>query len=103
MPGQPLDTFNALAQYTFESGFGAEANILVTSPMNADYAGNMVIPTQYSLDAAVFYKTKRYELKLSATNLTNQHNWTPSDATYAYEGIVSDAGVEVFGSVKLKF
>jgi outer membrane receptor protein involved in Fe transport len=102
-PGQPLDTFNALAQYTFTSGFGAEANVLVTSPMNADYQGYMVIPTQYSVDAAIFYKTKRYELKLSATNLTNQHNWTPSDATYAYEGIVSDAGVEVFGSVKLKF
>ncbi len=102
-PGQPLDTFNALAQYTFTSGFGGEANILVTSPMNADYQGYMVIPTQYSIDAAVFYKTKRYELKLSATNLTNQHNWTPSDATYAYEGIVSDAGIEVFGSVKLKF
>jgi hypothetical protein len=35
--------------------------------------------------------------------VTNQHNWTPSDATYAYEGIVSDAGIEVFGTIKWRF
>ncbi len=102
-PGQPLATINGLAQYTFDNGFGFEANVLVTSPMNADYAGNLVVPWQYSVDSAAFYKTKRYELRITVTNLTNQHNWTPSDATYAYEGIVSDAGIEVFGTVKLKF
>jgi len=102
-PGQPLDTINGLASYTLDSGFGAEANVLVTSPMNADYFGNLVVPWQYSVDASLFYKTKRWVLKLTVTNLTNQHNWTPSDATYAYEGIVSDAGVEVFGTVKWKF
>src|ERR1019366_945113 len=36
-PGQPLNTFNALASYTFPCGFGIESNILVTSPMNNDY------------------------------------------------------------------
>ena len=102
-PGQPLDTLNALASYTLDNGFGAEANILLTSPMNADYFGDMVIPMQYSIDASVFYKTKRWVFKVTAENLTNQHNWTPSDATYAYEGIVSDAGVEVFGTIKYKF
>ncbi len=102
-PGQPLATINGLAQYTFDNGFGCEANVLVTSPMNADYAGDLVVPWQYSVDAALFYKTKRYELRITAENVTNQHNWTPSDATYAYEGIVSDAGIEVFGTVKLRF
>jgi len=102
-PGQPLDTINALASYTHDSGFGVEANILVTSPMNADYFGNLVVPWQYSVDGSLFYKTKKWVLKLTVTNLTNQHNWTPSDATYAYEGIVSDAGVEVFGTIKYKF
>lgn len=102
-PGQPLDTINALGQYTFDDGFGFEADVLVTSPMNADYAGNMVIPWQYTLDAAVFYKQKSWEVKVSVDNLTNQHNWTPSDATYAYEGIVSDAGIEVFGKFTYRF
>jgi catecholate siderophore receptor len=102
-PGQPLDTFNALASYTFASGFGVESNILVTSPMNNDYQGYLVIPTQYSLDAEVFYKTKSWEFRISGTNVTNQHNWEPSVATYALEGIVALPGAEVFGTVKYKF
>jgi hypothetical protein len=102
-PGQPLDTFNALASYTFECGFGLESNILVTSPMNNDYQGYLVIPTQYSLDAEVFYKYKQWEFRLSGTNVTNQHNWEPSVATYALEGIVPLPGAEVFGTVKFKF
>jgi hypothetical protein len=102
-PGQPLDTFNALASYTFPCGFGIESNVLVTSPMNNDYQGYLVIPTQYSVDAEVFYKMKRWEFRLSGTNVTNQHNWEPSVATYALEGIVPLPGTEVFGTVKFKF
>ena len=102
-PGQPLDTINALGSYTFDNGIGFEANALVTSPMNGDYQGYLIIPWQYSVDASVFYKTKRWELRFTVKNLTNQHNWTPSDATYAYEGIVPDAGIEAFGTFKYKF
>ena len=102
-PGQPLNTFNALASYTFPCGFGIESNILVTSPMNNDYQGYLVIPTQYSLDAEVFYKTKHWEFRISGTNVTNQHNWEPSVATYALEGIVPLPGAEMFGTVKYKF
>jgi len=102
-PGQPLDTFNALVSYTFLSGFGVESNILVTSPMNNDYQGYLVIPTQYSLDAEVFYKWKHYEVRLSGTNVTNQHNWEPSVATYALEGIVPLPGAEFFATIKYKW
>jgi hypothetical protein len=102
-PGQPLDTFNALASYTFPNGFGIESNILVTSPMNNDYQGYLVIPTQYSLDAEVFYKWKHYEIRVSGTNVTNQHNWEPSVATYALEGIVPLPGAEVFVTLKYKW
>jgi catecholate siderophore receptor len=101
--GQPLDTFNALAQYTLDSGFGAEANVLVTSPMNDDFQGYLVIPWQYSVDASVFYKTKRWVFKVQVKNLTNQHNWTPSDPTDALASVVPDPGIEVFGTVKYKF
>ena len=103
-PGQPLNTFNALASYTFPNGFGIESNILVTSPMNNDYQGYLVIPTQYTLDAEVFYKfDKHWEFRLSGTNVTNQHNWEPSVATYALEGIVPLPGAQVFGTVKYRF
>jgi catecholate siderophore receptor len=102
-PGQPLDTLNALASYTFDNGFGVEANALVTSEMNNDYQGYLRIPWQYELDASVFYKWQRWLVRVTATNLTNQHNWEPSDATYALEGIVPEAGFESFVTVKYSF
>lgn len=102
-PGQPLNTFNALASYTFPGGFGVESNVLVTSPMNNDYQGYLVIPTQYSLDCELFYKAKDWEFRISGTNVTNQHNWEPSVATYALEGIVPLPGAEMFVTVKYKF
>jgi outer membrane receptor protein involved in Fe transport len=102
--GQPLDTFNALASYTFSSGFGIESNILVTSKMNNDYQGYVVIPWQYSLDAEIFYKwNKTWDFRLSGTNITNRHNWEPSVDTYALEGIVPLPGAQIFGTVKYHF
>lgn len=102
-PGQPLDLFNALAQYTFDSGFGVETNLLVTSPMNNDYWGYLVIPWQYEVDSSVFYKIKHWELRLTAKNLTNQHNWEPSDATYGLEGIVPEVPFAFYGTIKYRF
>jgi outer membrane receptor protein involved in Fe transport len=55
------------------------------------------------VDASVFYKIRHWSLRLSANNLTNQHNWEPSDATYALEGIVPQAAFEAFGTVTYKF
>ena len=102
-PGQPLDLLNALAQYTFRSGFGLEANALVTSPMNNDYWGYLVIPWQYEIDSSIFYKIKKWELRLTVSNLTNQHNWEPSDATYGLEGIVPEPALRTFVTLKYKF
>jgi outer membrane receptor protein involved in Fe transport len=102
-PGQPLDTFNALAHYTFDNGFGIEANTLITSPMNNDYQGYLVIPWQYEIDASLFYKLKHTVLRLTGHNITNRHNWEPSDATYALEGIVPEPGFELFGTVSYRY
>ena len=46
---------------------------------------------------------KHWEFRISGTNVTNQHNWEPSVATYALEGIVPLPGAEVFGTVKYRF
>jgi hypothetical protein len=102
-PGQPLNLFNALGQYTFENGLGIEANVLVTSPMNNDYYGYLKIPTQYDIDATVSYKIGKAQIRLTCQNLTNRHNWEPSDATYGLEGIEPEPGIEVFATVKYKF
>jgi catecholate siderophore receptor len=102
-PGQPLDLANALAQYTFDNGIGLEVNGVLTSPMNNDYYGYLVIPWQYSVDATVSYKTKNWQIRVTGSNLTNQHNWQPQVPTYALEAIVSQPAFECLVTLKYKF
>ena len=71
--------------------------------MNNDYWGYLVIPWQYEIDSSIFYKTKKYEVRLTVSNLTNEHNWEPSDATYGLEGIVPEPGIQGDVTVKFKF
>jgi outer membrane receptor protein involved in Fe transport len=99
-PGVPQHLFNALANYKHDSGFGAQANLQVTGPIettqsgylnipassaylpvpanivaNGGYYKSPVIPWQYTLNAAVFYSFQQhYTVKLSIYNLTGRHN-----------------------------
>jgi len=102
-PGQPLDLFNALGQYTFNNGIGVESNVVVTSPMNNDFYGYLVIPWQYQIDASLSYKIKKFEIRLTVRNLTDRHNWQPVNALQGLEGIVSEPGFQTYVTVKYKF
>ena len=99
-PGVPRHLFNVLANYKHESGFGAQANLQVTGPVettqsgylnvaasssylpvpayivaNGGYYQSPVIPWQYTLNTALFYSFKQhYTVKFSIYNLTDRHN-----------------------------
>ena len=103
VPGFPEHTFNGLASYNFGNGFGVSADIVVTSTINNDYQGYLVIPWQKTIDADVHYKWEHWLFKVGVTNLTNDHNWTPAYPTYGLEEIVPDAGAELFATVKFTF
>jgi catecholate siderophore receptor len=103
VPGYPLDTVTALLTYKFDNGFGFSANAVVTSPINNDYQGYLVIPWQKTIDGSVFYSWKTWSFKVGVTNLTNEHNWTPAYPTYGLEAIVPDPGFEFFTTVKYSF
>jgi outer membrane receptor protein involved in Fe transport len=103
VPGFPEHTFNGLLSYNFDNGFGVSGDVVVTSTMNNDYQGYLVIPWQYTLDADVHYRWKNWLFKIGGTNVTNQHNWTPAYPTYGLEEIVPDAGAEIFGTVRVSF
>jgi len=103
VPGYPLSTITALVTYKFDSGFGVSANAVITSPINNDYQGYLVIPWQKTIDASVFYSWKTWSFKVGVTNLTNDHNWTPAYPTYGLEAIVPDPGFEFFTTVKYTF
>jgi outer membrane receptor protein involved in Fe transport len=103
-PGVPQHLFNVLANYKHQSGFGAQANIQVTGPIETTQSGYLdvaataagypglppslvssltasggyykspTIPWQYTLNAAAFYTYQKYTVKFSIYNLTDRHN-----------------------------
>jgi outer membrane receptor protein involved in Fe transport len=98
-PGVPQHLFNVLANYKHESGFGGQANIQVTGPVETTQSGYLdvaatssyflpapasilasgyykspTIPWQYTLNAAAFYSFQKYTVKFAIYNLTDRHN-----------------------------
>ena len=100
-PGVPRQMLNFLANYKADNGFGAQANMLVTGPIeisqsgwlniaaseangavlpnsalaNGGYFQAPVIPWQYTINTALSYNfMKDYQLKFSIYNLTNRRN-----------------------------
>jgi len=104
-PGVPQHLFNVLVNYKHESGWGGQANLQITGPIETTQSGwldvaataagfpgippNLVtllnasngyyqspkIPTQYTLNAGVFYNfLQHYAVKFTIYNLTDRHN-----------------------------
>jgi outer membrane receptor protein involved in Fe transport len=102
--GIPRSSFNGLVSYSFDNGWGFSANTLVTSPINNNVAGTLVIPWQYELDGSVSYKyNKKWELRLSVGNVTNQKNWAPPNSVYGNGSILALAGTTFSFNAKYNF
>lgn len=101
--GLPKHQFNALASYTFDSGFGASINGTLHSEINNNWAGTLVIPWQYELDASVFYKTKGWEYRISVSNVTDERNLAPPNSVYGNESILVLPGTQAQATVTYKF
>ncbi|MBM3841711.1 MAG: TonB-dependent receptor [Verrucomicrobia bacterium] len=101
--GLPRHLFNALVSYTFDSGWGLNANALVTSPINNNFAGTLVIPTQHQIDAGLSYTQKTWSARLTVSNLTNQKNWAPPNAVYGNASILPLPGTQFQLNLKYNF
>jgi hypothetical protein len=103
VPGYPEHTINMLASYNFDNGFGITVDGVITSTINNDYQGYLVIPWQETFDASAFYRYKAYLIKVGVNNVLNAHNWTPAYPTYGLESIVPDPGAEFYATIKYRF
>ena len=101
--GLPLNQLNGLVSYTFDNGFGFSVDANWTSRINNNYAGTLVIPSQYVLDAGLFYHTKHWEYRLNVSNVTNEENWSPPNAVYGNASILADPGTQCQFTVKYSF
>ena len=109
LPGFPAYQGNGTISYAFDFGLGASLNAVVTSPFYNDIFYTVKIPTQYTLDAALFYKRKNYEVRLDVFNLTDQRNFSSvygsggSAGFFGSDDIFPELPIRFQGTVRLKF
>jgi hypothetical protein len=101
--GLPKHLFNGLVSYTFANGFGVTASTVVTGEINNNAAGTLVIPMQYTIDAGVSYTFKRWYLRATVTNVTDEENWSPPNAVYGNGSILALPGTQAQFTVKYSF
>ena len=104
MPALPKNSFSSLVSYSFDNGFGFSANATLTSPINNNYAGTLVIPWQYTIDAGVWYRYKKaWEFRVQVLNLTDEKNWSSVNPVYGNASIVANSGTTVSLTAKYNF
>lgn len=101
--GLPKHLINGLISYRWSNGFGVSANTLITSSINNNFAGTLVIPSQYSIDLTATYTTKKWDYRLTLLNATNEKNWAPPNAVYGNASILALPGTELEITVRFKF
>lgn len=101
--GLPRNLFNALASYTFDNGLGFSLGGVVHSEINNNWAGTIVIPWQYELNASVFYTYKNWSTRLAVNNLTDEWNWAPNNGIYGNESILLQPGIRGEWTVAYRF
>ncbi|RKX36103.1 MAG: TonB-dependent receptor [Verrucomicrobia bacterium] len=88
--GVPDHLFSGVTTYKFTREFGVSVGAVITSSINNNVAGTLVIPTQFNLDTTVFYETESWGARLALLNTTNQKNWSPPNQVYGGESIVAE-------------
>lgn len=101
--GLPSFQANALVSYKFDNGFGATLNGTFHNELNNNWAGTLVIPSQYEVDASLFYSVGAWEARLAVMNLTDEENWSPPNGTYGNESIVAEPGIRSEFTLRYRF
>lgn len=101
--GVPKQLVNALATYKWDNGFGLTTNVVYTSKINNNVVGNLVIPSQYTLDLTAFYNAKDWEFRVAVLNATDEENWSAPNAVYGNESIVAELPIRFEATFKYRF
>ncbi|CAF0689589.1 TonB-dependent receptor [Candidatus Methylacidithermus pantelleriae] len=107
--GFPDQIASGLVTYRSDLGLGVTLGALVMSEQSLGYDYAVKIPTQFILNAAVFYATPRWEARISFYNLTNEPYWLAFGMganglrSFNYETIVPGVPFWVQGTVVLTF
>jgi outer membrane receptor protein involved in Fe transport len=103
LPGLPKHLFSAFAKYRTSMGIGASLGVVVTSPILTSYVGGVEIPTQHTLDGALFYESERWSARLDLYNLTDQDNWIAESGAVGNDLITAAMPFHIQASVSYRF
>jgi outer membrane receptor protein involved in Fe transport len=82
-PGIPQVTANFFVEYKFPDGFGFGLGPQIVGRQYANDQDTLHIPGQYSLDGYLFYKAKRWDVRVNVRNMTNQRLVDTIDVSFA--------------------
>ncbi|MFQ3670580.1 MAG: hypothetical protein SNJ84_03890, partial [Verrucomicrobiia bacterium] len=113
-PGVPEHLFNFLANYEFDFGLGFNYGVQVIGPIDTTTSGTLLagpfnapgfyqsprLPWQYEMNAAVYYKWRGWEGRLSFFNFTDEKNFNAANPFYGNDFLVANLPFRVEGTVK---
>jgi outer membrane receptor for monomeric catechols len=82
-PGVPGFLGNLFVDYKFKSGWGFGVGPQIIGRQNANDQGTLHIPLEYELDGYIYYRMKRWDMRLNITNIANQRVLDPIDVSFA--------------------
>jgi outer membrane receptor protein involved in Fe transport len=102
--GLPKGLVNLVGSYSLDNGLGFSANAQWTSKIDNNYAGTLVIPSQYTINASVWYRfNKQWYARVDVGNVLDAKNWAPPNAVYGNASILALPGTEASCKVKYSF
>lgn len=100
----PQILFNAYLTYQFNNGFGASMGPQLTGEQWQNQEGTLRIPTQYVINAFIFYRQPRWDVQVNFFNITNERNWTSIDPNFAGNDVIfPEQPFRVSGQVRYRF
>src|SRR5258706_5379973 len=102
--GLPRELLNGFIKYRSSFGLGASLGFVATSPIPTTELGNVIVPRQYTVNAALIYEEgKNWEARVDFLNITDEKNWTTNAGAIGADLISPDLPFHVQGTVRYKF
>jgi outer membrane receptor for monomeric catechols len=87
-PGVPQVLANAFVEYKFTNGFGFGVGPKFNGEQPANDQGTLHIPGETEVDGYLFFRQKRWDVRVNVTNILNARLLDPIDVTFAGNDLI---------------
>ena len=95
---------NGSVSYRWADGFGVGGDLQWQGWQSGNISDQWHIPSQYTIDANVSYRTRGWEVDVDFLNLTDRHNWIANGDAYTDSQLIfQELPFRIGGRVKYSF